>query len=166
MTRTGLIYVWEEDSTLVPQLVQLFLDTVDASYISAGELQEGRAVSEEAWDPELRTRLEDELTGALSPGSAQRVLVAWNWSEPVGVALVKFCLEAPRPYAVLEDLVVRRQDQRQGIGRQLMELVATRAAEAGCQHLYLESGAGNHVMHRAAPGSGFRLLSHTYVRAL
>ncbi len=76
------------------------------------------------------------------------LLLARRGEEPAGFALVRSVVDE----AELLLLAVRPAARRHGVGRALVETVATRAAAAGCTRLFLAMRDGNpaQILYRAA----------------
>jgi ribosomal protein S18 acetylase RimI-like enzyme len=152
---------WCADQGKAGFLARFFADNVGLDYISYGELVGPRALSRDAWHPELATILKDEIAsrlvaaGAGTGQSDQPVLVAESQERVLGLALVKVVTAAPTSYAVLEDLVVDRSSRGHGIGRAMMAFIVESMRERGCRRLFLESGSSNQRAHKFFHREGF-----------
>lgn len=164
---TAPVLRWAHDVALAPTLATFFRRHIDPAYISFGEMQEGRATSAETWSPDLHDRLVAEFTEALgSTGTlpTRQVAIAQVEDALVGFAMVAFHREVPRPYAVLEDVVVDRARRGAGIGRSLVTWVVDACARTGCPRVFLESGHRNHEAHDFFARLGFHPVATVFVR--
>lgn len=158
---------WAHDVALAPALATFFRHHIDPTYISFGEMQEGRATSAQTWSPDLQERLVAEFTEALASTAVpptRQVAIAQLDDALVGFAMVVFHREAPQPYAVLEDVVVDRDRRGAGIGRSLVTWVVDACAQAGCPRIFLESGHRNHDAHAFFARLGFHPVATVFVR--
>lgn len=158
---------WAYDAALAPVLAAFFIRHSDPTYISFGEMQEGRALSAQSWSPDLQDRLLTEFTEALGSTAVpptRQVAIAEVDDAIVGFAMVAFHPEAPRPYAVLEDVIVDRDRRGAGIGRSLVTWVLDACAQMGCPRVFLESGHRNHAAHDFFARLGFHPVATVLVR--
>lgn len=151
------------DRTAARALAHFFVRSVDTAYISHGEMQGGRAEGPTRWRHDLLAEVTTEfvrLASARGATAATAQLVeASRDGEPVGVAVVAFHRGRPRPYAVLEDLVVARDARGSGIGKALLSWIERAARSAGIRDMYLESGIHNEGAHRFFERSRYRIVS-------
>lgn len=164
---------WCSDESRVQELADFFASNVDSSYISHSELQGLRALSPERWRDDLPAILADEIRqrvaaiGTATPGpSSKPILVAQNNDGLVGLAFVTFCAEAPVPFSILEDLIVKPTQRGAGIGTTIVEWVAHEARARRIERIYLESGATNHRAHKLFHRVGFEICSHVMMKSL
>jgi len=147
---------WTHDVSLAPALARFFVSNVGSTYISAGEVTDGRALDFAHWVPDLEAGMEGELVAALSGTVPVRVATVLRGDVVVGVALVHWVADARVPHAVLDDVVVGATERGQGTGHTLVEFIEAEARLAGLQTLFLESGLGNTRAHAFFERCGFR----------
>lgn len=105
--------------------------------------------------------LSEATRAALIPGLQQhpttRVFLAWQGREAVGIAVcfLGFSTFAARPLLNIHDLAVRTSHRRQGVGRLLLEHIASVGQALGCCKLTLEVRADNEPAQRLYAESGF-----------
>jgi GNAT superfamily N-acetyltransferase len=161
------VIAWEQDTASLTELVDVFVTSIDTTYISFSEIQLGRAESEHQWSAGLRSRVTADLAlaiGPWDPRATHRLAVARIGLVPVALALVAFHREADRPYAVIEDLVADQRVRRQGIGRALLQWVLDVCAIEGIHRVFLESGLRNTGAHQFFEHAGFRPIATVFVR--
>lgn len=152
-TRTATPAIeWTNDSMQSDALAGFLVDNMESSYISHGELQDGRAIDLTRWSPDLRTILRDDLQSS-GPGTdasnvQKRVAVAHNSGTTIAVMLVETIRTVRVRYAILHDLLVDRNYRGKGIGSRCMEWLEQSLREEGIPRLFLESGAANEEAHR------------------
>jgi GNAT superfamily N-acetyltransferase len=78
------------------------------------------------------------------------VLLAFDGGQLIGLASVYADVISIRygPRCWLQDLVVRKDQRRRGIGRMLLDAATEWARAHGCTHLELSSGSGRTEAHR------------------
>lgn len=73
-----------------------------------------------------------------------RIIAAWRDREAVGVAGYRPCENLIRgPFCYVDDLVVREDLRRSGLGARLLKAVGTEATARGPPHLVLDTGLDN-----------------------
>jgi ribosomal protein S18 acetylase RimI-like enzyme len=78
-----------------------------------------------------------------------RLLAAWHGDEAVGVAGYRPQENLVRgPFCYVDDLVVRDDTRRSGLGAQLLKAVAAEAAALGLPHLVLDTALDNFLGQR------------------
>ena len=158
---------WATASEDVQALVAFFLRNVDLAYISHGEVQSGRAESVDRWSPKLAEILARELGEGLEPFAAgARVAVGRDSNGLCAIALLTFAQEAGEPFAVLQDLVVRRDARGHGTGARVVEWIEAEARRLGARALFLESGAQNERAHDFFERRSYRTVSVVMCKSL
>jgi GNAT superfamily N-acetyltransferase len=125
----------------IPQLC----DLLGALFEQEAEFQPDLARQEAG----LRLIIDDPRTG--------RILAAHRDGELVGMVNLLFTVSTARggPVAILEDLVVRANARRAGIGTALMRAAIACAVEAGCSRLTLLTDRDNTTAQRFYRSHGF-----------
>jgi ribosomal protein S18 acetylase RimI-like enzyme len=156
-------FAWADKDADHSTLADFFVRNVDPQYISHSEMQFGRAIDEQTWNPELRAKLFDEFAeschGGLSPNQVDGVVVGRLTNEVVLIAVVHVHFETPVPFAVLEDIVVKRECRGQGIATAYLRWIETQARELNIRRLFLESGLDNDSAHHFFEHAGFKQCS-------
>lgn len=120
------------------------------------------SVGQDVAAPTLATRLDALRQGA---GTA---LVALEWGPPSGVVALHWyrTLQADRPVAQLDLLLVGTEDRRRGIGRLLVEAAAQAARSAGCWALDLAAPENAASLRAFCHALGFVEAGPRFTRAL
>lgn len=156
-----LVIRWCREPDLLDQLAGFFAQNVSLSYISHSELQTGRALTPEQWNPDIRMIFREEMALRLDQpvGAALRVVTAYRDGMLVGLAYVTFMKAVPRPFIILEDVVVDGAIRGEGIGQNLMDWIFAQARQEGITRAFLESGQKNHAAHHFFEKNGFHQTS-------
>jgi GNAT superfamily N-acetyltransferase len=119
---------------------------------------------------ELRPHLtEQSATAVYNEGYGQglRFTAAYLDDRCVGVAgwrIVATMVATRKLY--VDDLVTTEESRSRGVGRRLLATLATRAREAGCSVLDLDSGLQRADAHRFYDREGFDRTSYHFARRL
>jgi GNAT superfamily N-acetyltransferase len=153
-------------------LASFFARNVDPEYISHSELQGQRAPWPGEWDPNLVQIVRDEIEPRLAATkdgapevTSRPVLVAEENGTVIGLALVTFAGTAPVPFANIEDVIVAPARRGRGIGKVLMNWIATEALARNICRLFLESGINNERAHHFFEREGFHIMSVVMMRS-
>lgn len=150
---------WCSSPELADDLAAFFVANIDALYISHGEIQDGRALDENAWNPELQTILTEEFQAACSTGGlgvpGLAVAVASFAGERVGVALVEHVRHNRGAYLVLHDLMIHREYRGRGLGNRILGWIEQASRETGLSQIFLESGKRNDAAHHFFQARGY-----------
>ena len=154
-------------------LAAFFVRNVDKTYISHGEIMDGRALNEGEWSPEFASILEQEFREAIAGNQAAsrqglRLAAARIPGMAVaGVAMLELSQGGRDPYAVIHDLVVAHDMRGQGIGTRLLQwLEAFLKQDMRIDRVFLESGSQNHDAHMFFQRQGFRVCSVNMLKEL
>ncbi len=111
---------------------------------------------------DLAARIEAVRHG---PGT---LLLALEWGPPSGVVALHWFsrLDAPRPAAQIDYLLVGIDDRRRGIGRLLVKAASQAARVAGCGSLDLVAGQERAGLEAFCSATGFLQRGDRYERAL
>jgi GNAT superfamily N-acetyltransferase len=137
---------------------------VEVSTVSPGELREPLALLEE-WMREgkaLPDIFVEELRDLVARGRMD-VFSAVRDGEVLGVAVVAYrpAISLGDSFASLEEVFVRPEAQRQGIGRALIQSIEERCVAKGISYIEVQSIEGAEPFYRAAgflPDTEARLL--------
>lgn len=168
---TTIHIAWCHDTSLAAQIVALFLDNLDANYISHSELQYGRANTHNTWSHDLPKTIRDDVAAALStsPDTAHvKLATAMIDGVLAGIAFVSVDTEksTATPFATLEDLVVSPASRGKGIGQKMLDWITLELRAQGIQRLFLESGNNNHNAHHFFEQQGFTQISIVMMKDL
>lgn len=117
--------------------------------IDAVSALEERAFTESAWSAET---FWSELAGV---PESRHYVVAVSGERIAGYA----GLMAVGPDADVQTLTVASEDQRQGVGAQLLASLVEEARHRGCSRLTLEVAAANEPAHRLYLRRGFEVIA-------
>jgi GNAT superfamily N-acetyltransferase len=99
---------------------------------------------------------------------AGTILLALEWGPPSGVVALHWFsrLDAPKPAAQIDVLLVGPDDRRRGIGRLLVKAASQAARVAGCGVLDLVAGPAQPGLDAFCRATGFLPQGARYERAL
>lgn len=162
---------WLRDPVDTDQLAAFFVRNVGTDYISFGEMQCGRAVSAGSWHPGLHDVLRAEfdaiLREAAVPGDPSRRLAGmFRHDRMVGLAVVRLEKNALTPFAVLEDMVIDREQRQAGLGARLLSFIESHARTEDCRQIFIESGLENKGAHRFFARSGYAPVATVMAKSL
>lgn len=150
---------WCQNNERVPALVSFFIENVDPSYISHGEIQTGRALDVNTWSPALPRILREEFDSYFEKGPVAgdecKVAVATAAGDISALLIVKIQTVGEEPLSVLSDFIVKRESRGQGIGRAVFSWLLWEMKKAGIGRIFLESGQNNERAHRFFKSQGF-----------
>ena len=153
---------WSEDDDPA-ELARFFAANVDPTYVSHGEVEDGRADADGAWVPDLEDVVTREISWASGPegrSAGARVAVACSTDsdrELLGLALVRVVESSGRPtLAWLDDLVLERRARGSGLGRAMVGWVERELASLGVERVFLECGHANSGAQRFFDRMQFR----------
>ena len=163
---------WCRDPARASEVADFFLEHAEPSYISHSELQFGRAASPDLWADGLHGLIREQAVRAASPPATPgppaglRLALAREGEVLAGMAFISFALDAPAPFATLEDLLVGPGSRSRGVGRAIVDWATQTCRDLGARRLFLESGAANHRAHSFFEGRGFTRTSIVMMRDL
>ena len=133
---------------LIEEIVPFMVLNMDTSYISHGEIMEGRAIDTENWSPHLATVLRNELAASQSTETLFVFCIrAQNDSSLRAIGLCEVFPDSPNVYAILHDLIIDKDARGQGLGTQLLHAVESTLLHKGISRIYIESGLNNDKAH-------------------
>jgi GNAT superfamily N-acetyltransferase len=166
---------WCSDPGRAQEIADFFARNVsdDTYYISHGELQGPRALSSTQWRQplskilyeEVRPRLADTEKEGVPGQDSKPILVAETDDGILAVSFVTFDSQFV-PHAVIEDLVVDSGWRNTGIGKAVMDWIASEARARDIHRLMLESGLKNERAHEFFEREGFVTCSKVMMREL
>lgn len=119
---------------------------------------------------ELRPHLTDDLRRQVlreSEAQALRFLGAFDGDACLGVIGWRVVVNTSAiRKASVDDLVTTDSARSRGVGKALLDAVATRAREAGCRLLDLDSGVQRHDAHRFYLRERMHIRSHHFSKPL
>ena len=152
---------WVSGNQHLDTLAAFFTENIALAYISHSELMSGRAIDPDTWNPDIGAVFRAEMAEALDPasGSTVRIAVGYRAGVLASLAYVNFIKDVPRPYIVLEDIVVSKAIRGGGIGQAMVDWIFAAARSEGVTRAFLESGQQNCVAHRFFERNGFHQTS-------
>jgi GNAT superfamily N-acetyltransferase len=172
MMQDDIRITWCCDPKRSQELADFFARNVTPAYISHSELQGRRALAPDRWRDDLQAILRREIDlrlvgqSGVPAATGRPVVVAEKDNALVALSLVAFNANAPVPFGVIEDLIVRPDSRSHGIGAAIIEWIATEARARRIGRLFLESGVCNDRAHHAFERAGFGVCSVVMMRSL
>ena len=86
------------------------------------------------------------------------LIVCDHDGDIIATALLTLCADvmfSHQPFAVLDNVVVSKNFQRNGVGKSLMDHIEQFCAEKDCSKIMLLSGSDNHVAHDFYTAMGY-----------
>jgi len=164
-------YRWctSDDIVLSDKLAELFAGNTNNSYISHGEVIDGRAAGMNEWKTEIKEIMKDEFTEAMGssfdlPDTFLKLAIALRDKNIIALALIEF--HPKTKVVILSDIVVDALLRGQKIGELMFSWIETEAKSWGAKFIFLESGNSNHSAHRFFERLGFHTSSVVMVKEL
>ena len=168
MTSATTNFSWSTDSTKISELATFFIENVEPSYISHGEVHYGRATDLQTWSPELRAILEEGFEYAMSAEGGGESCFSLATAEcdgvTIGLAIVEF--KHDTRVAILQDLVIAQSYRAKKIGAKFLLWIEDEARKKDMKSLFLESGIKNRRAHHFFEHNGFTVCSVEMVKEL
>ncbi|MEF2070788.1 GNAT family N-acetyltransferase [Consotaella aegiceratis] len=164
---------WLAPADDIDGLARFFADNVDANYISHSEVQWGLALDPDRWSPDLLRIMASELSARSraslepdSPKDSHRTIVARLDGTIVAIANLSFLCARPKPYCVIDDIVVERSRRRDGIGATLFSWIENYCRDIGVPRIFFESGIHNEAAHRFFERHGYKTISKMFFKEI
>jgi GNAT superfamily N-acetyltransferase len=165
-----LTFQWLTETQTLPALAKFFLENVDDKYISFGEYQANLATPGNGWAPDIEqkllTQMQTLVSNATTPQPQALLAVANDKTKLQALAIVRFNLEGPFRYAVLEDIVVAKSTTKRGTGTRFLKWLETECRNRGATHLTLETGSTNSRAATFFENRGFTPISVLRIKSL
>jgi ribosomal protein S18 acetylase RimI-like enzyme len=167
-------FVIADKSCDADALARFFHRNLSSEYISHSELQGRRAIASNQWAQDIESVLRDEILARLKEPLSE-MPAATNWQgvvkacadeELVGVALVTLVRDAPRPFGVIEDVIIDASQRGKGLGKEFLISILNMLKAAKLTRVFLESGKNNHSAHHLFAELGFQQVSVVMMRDL
>ena len=168
MKKNSLIISWCTDKSKIDEYINFFVSNVDNIYISHGEYQCGRSKDMEHWGGNLKSSLHEEFLHIIQPDKnntcLKRIALASVDDKLVGLFIVYIVSEIENSYAIIEDMIVEKSRQNQGIGSVMLSWLEDELREMDIQMIFLESGIRNKNAHFFFEKSGFFICSYVMAK--
>ncbi|KAA3641498.1 MAG: GNAT family N-acetyltransferase [Bacteroidetes bacterium] len=124
---------WITDVSQVPALAQLFIHNSKENYISHGEIQVGRAISDKEWAEDIKEQMEKEFKEALeaSPFGPSHLVGASYKNEYIGLILLEYTEFPGGWFATLSDIVVDSRFRNRDLGEKMVKWVTEHLKSMG-----------------------------------
>ncbi|MDK9707192.1 MAG: GNAT family N-acetyltransferase [Desulforhopalus sp.] len=161
LTRIQLI----TDSAFAVEAGKFFSANVDLTYISHGEIIDGRAESFLSWSPQLESIFaadaKEAIGNAHTPGAEGLHLAALFIDETlVGLALFEYLSRRSARTVILQDIVIGKAHRGKRLGDQFLGWLENQFAAIGhVNRIFLESGHGNTGAHSFFERHGYTVSS-------
>lgn len=148
----------------VNSIADIYAEVLEPAYVSFSELAEGKSEGPGMFSPRARAIFLEQLRSQHNdPRCGCFVATVGN---PVGFALASIRkTEAGHFECWLDDICVKRQWQKQGIARMLVEAVIEWGERSGAKYFLLESGTDNGPAHEFFTRLGFQPLAAVFWRS-
>ena len=151
---------WVSRAEEVSELAKLFVANTDTSYISHGEVIDGRASDLGTWIPDLLGFMTREFGTALEPGKdGKQFKLACMTHEGTVAGLAFLTIETESGIAILQDLVINSDLRGRRLGTLFLAWLEPRLREMGIRQLFLESGVQNESAYAFFHAQGFKTSS-------
>ena len=157
-------YRWcmPSDAPLLERFTELFVSNADNTYISHGEVIDGRANNMNEWKGNIKEIMGGEFSMALhsdfdSSDIFTKLAIARRDDAIIALALVQFYPQTK--IAILCDIVVDAPLRGQKIGEAMLGWIETEVKVWGTKFIFLESGKNNHSAHHFFEQAGFKGVS-------
>lgn len=148
----------------IDAVTELYENVLTPTYISFGELNEGKAECLGRLSPRAVTIFREQLV-SLTSSPVHGFFVAVSEDRIIGFALASLQhAEAGHIVCWLDDIGVGKPWQNRGIGQALVEKVYDWGAERNAKYYLLESGIANESAHRLFEQLGFKPLAAVFYR--
>jgi len=160
------------DLVWVSDAAHMFIANVDTSYISHGEIMDGRATDLGNWSPALidiiTSDFEEAVLNACDPlADGLHLVGAFKGNFPEGLALYEYVAGRRSRYAVIHDFIVSKDARRQSLGSSMLMWLENQFREAeNIKHVFLESGKTNDPAHIFFQHHGYRQCSLTMMKEI
>ncbi len=145
--KTRMNIFWATNVEEITTAIKFFVDNVDSTYISHGEVQSGRSTDFENWSPLLQQVLMSEFNG-----KDGRVGLLTHDNKLCAIAFVT----THGKFAVLEDIVVDKDQRGLNYGELLYYWIEKQLQETGINRIFLESKLNNQRAHKFLESLGFQ----------
>ena len=120
-----LAIIQVDDINFATKAADFFAANVDISYISHGEVMQGRATDFSSWSHNLKeifaTDAREAILNARLPcAEGLHLAVAFYGSELAGLALYEYVHGSRNRYAVLQDIVISRHMRGKSLGSAML----------------------------------------------
>lgn len=145
---------WASSTRNAKEYVDFFLRNTDTTFISFGEIINGRADAPDRWSDHLAEVLTEEVETALNHAGASeehmRIFEARDKADTLlGYALVSIDKLSNRPNAWLQDVIVGNHLRGLGLGARIVEAVESELRkDTALQEVFLESSTRKADAHR------------------
>lgn len=169
MAGSRLSCSWLKDETQAESLADFFVNNVDTSYISYGEITTGRAIDDHTWSPTLRALIAQEIRECArrpTPTPNLRVGVASDGEITIALAIVRVEPGAIVPHAWIEDMVVADASRGHGAGAQFLSWIEAQLESESISVVFLESGLANTEAHKFFQNKNYTICSYVMSKKL
>jgi GNAT superfamily N-acetyltransferase len=160
------------DLARVADAAHLFVDNVDLSYISHGEIMDGRAAGLGNWSLALIDIITSDFEEAIlnahdSLADGLHLVGAFKGKLLEGLALYEYIAGRRGRYAVIHDFLVSKDMRRKSLGSSMLMWLERQFREAkNIKHVFLESGKTNEPAHNFFHHHGYRQCSITMIKEI
>lgn len=149
------MFKWAEHQQHIEDAADFFLANVDASYISHGEVQSGRALDMSTWSEDARKILISEFGKCLKPDSNHYLGIASQMGKLTCLTYIQVVRTRKIRFAILEDIVTSKELRGQGIGTALYSWIEDQMKLRGVTQMFLETGLHNSSAHPFLVARGY-----------
>jgi GNAT superfamily N-acetyltransferase len=147
----------------IEQYLSIFRECRHDAYISHGEVLCGRATNDFKWADDILVQMKQEFVSDLH-SSDYIVFEILRDDEIIGFAILELCKKEKA--AVLDDIMITKNAQGQGIGAETLRLIEAYLRSKNFGILLLESGIQNQKAHDFFEKNGFTQVSVEFAKQL
>jgi len=142
-------------------MVDLFLEEVDESYISHGEMQMGLSCDGVSYLPDFKEKWREYFARQVRDPQIS-VLIAEDNGEMIALAIFGIESDFDKPYGVLYDFMVANKHRGQKVAEPLFNKICESFDKQNIDEMYFESGSNCHRAHTFYTRRGAKHISNIY----
>ncbi len=162
-----LQFHWADRPADASKYAAFFVANVEPSYISHGEIIDGRAIDGQTWSPRIKAIMAADFRKGLKnqKSDGSHLAVCALDGRLASIALID--VMGGVSLAILQDIVVSSEFRGHGVGGRFVEWIEKElSARFGIRRIMIESGVDNHGAHHFFQRRGFAISSHVLLKEI
>ena len=162
MAELNLQFSWVVEFEGLESLASFFVNNVDPSYISHGEIIAGRSHDGVTWSTDLHAIMLKELLECVASfrnNRESRAATVKQHGKLLGLAIVQVVHDDVRSHAWIDDMVIDRDVRSRRVGGQFLTWLEAEITGTGIASVFIESGVGNVSAHHFFQRRGYATCS-------